>query len=410
MIKTKKISSGDLVSYYIDDVSISNYSHLNIGNEIKNNPTMRPCFRLFLLNSDESIKNEIPQEDIIVGANYSENYQNGQRRSLSFSLVNIAKKYTPSINGLWAGTKFRLEVGLEIGGARIWFPKGIFVITRISTTYQQGIETVSIETGDKFAVLEGKNGTLDTSYSIPVGMDIYEAITDTLKLSKGNGEYFDSAVIIYDNAFKNKTVQATIKKESGNTVGSIILDLATQLNAEVFYNILGQLTFVPINDITNDVDKPVLFEYEDDIESLDLDFDITSIVNKVVVVGSTDNGNYVRAEAVNSNPASPLCYQRIGYRLGQIITDTNIKSDYLAQDRADYELRQNLILKSSCSMNARFNPLLMVNNLITITNDYYGLNQARFLIQGISFSLDFSGTTSLTISNVENFSFLTGGR
>ena len=154
----------------------------------------------------------------------------------------------------------------------------------------------------------------------------------------------------------------------------------------------------------------MLFEYEDDIESLDLDFDITSIVNKVVVVGSTDNGNYVRAEAVNSNPASPLCYQRIGYRLGQIITDTNIKSDYLAQDRADYELRQNLILKSSCSMNARFNPLLMVNNLITITNDYYGLNQARFLIQGISFSLDFSGTMSLTISNVENFSFLTGGR
>lgn len=410
MSKIKNISSGDIFSYYFEDISSGNFPYEQIKNEIRNNPTISQCYRLFLLNPDESIRNEIPQEDLILGGSYSENYQNGQRRSLSFSLFNRQKKYTPSINGLWTETKFKLEVGLEIFGQRVWFPKGIYAVTNLSTSYEQGIETVNVETGDKFSILEGQGGTIDLSHTIPVGTDIYEAIVDTLKLQRGNGQYFDAQSVVYDSAFKDKKTQAKIEKESGSTIGSIILELATQLNAEVFYNTLGQLTFVPINSVTNDVDKPILFDYHDDISSLNLSFDLNSVINKVVVLGSTANSNYIRAEAVNDNAASPLCYQRIGYRVGQIINDNNITSKYLAQDRADYELRQNLILKSSCNMNARFNPLLMVNNLITITNDYYGLNQARFLIQGISFSLDFSGTTSLTISNVENFSFLTGGR
>ena len=234
-----------------------------------------------------------------------------------------------------------------------------------------------------------------------------------MKTPKGNGEPLDPLDIIYHSAFKGKTTQATITKETGDTVGSIILDLATQLNAEVFYDIEGHLNVIPINSVTDDQDKTIIYHFYDELggmEGLDLSFDLSGVINRVIVIGSTNNGETYRAVAVNDNPGSPLCYQRIGYRTASPISDSNITSQILAQERADYELRQKLIVKSSSTVTVRYNPLLLVNNLITITDDFYGLNQVRFLVQGISLALDYSGAMSLTISNIQNFMFLTTGR
>lgn len=412
MYKTKNTASGDILSYYSADNAV-NYSIERIKQEIDNSLTIKPHYRMHILNPDETVKEDIPEEDVVSGGSYSENYQNGQRRSLSFSLYNFHKKYTPSINGLWAGVKINLELGFEINGVVVWFPKGTYSITNISSSHEQGNTNVSIEASDKFSILEGADGLIDTSYTIPVGSEIHEVIRDLLKTPKGNGEPLDPLDIIYYSTFKGKTTQATITKETGDTVGSIILDLATQLNAEVFYDIEGHLNIIPINSVTDDQDKTIIYHFYEEIggvAGLDLSFDLNSIVNRVIVIGSTNNGEMYRAVAVNDNPASPLCYQRIGYRTASPINDSNIMSDILARERAEYELRQKLILKSSSSITVRYNPLLLVNNLITITDDFYGLNQVRFLIQGISCSLDYSGTMSLTISNIQNFTFLTTGR
>lgn len=412
MYKTKNTASGDILSYYSADNAV-NCSIEQIKQEIDNSPIINPRYRIHILNADETVKEDIPEEDIISGGSYNENYQNGQRRSLSFSIYNFHKKYTPSINGLWAGTKLNLELGVEIGGTVVWFPKGTYAITSINASHKQGETSVAVEASDKFSILEGADGLLETSYTIPVGSEIHEVIRDLLKTPKGNGEPLDPLDVIYHSAFKGKTTQTTITKETGDTVGSIILDLATQLNAEVFYDIEGHLNVIPINSVTDDQDKTIIYHFYDEIggvEGLDLSFDLNEIVNRIIVIGSTNNSETYRAVAVNDNPSSPLCYQRIGYRTTSPISDSNITSSILAQERADYELRQKLIVKSSSSVSVRYNPLLLVNNLITITDDFYGLNQTRFLIQGVSCSLDYSGTMSLTISNIQNFTFLTSGR
>lgn len=412
MYKTKNTASGDILSYYSAD-NAADYSIERIKQEIDNSPVINPRYRLHILNADETVKEDIPEDDIISGGSYSENYQNGQRRSLSFSLYNFHKKYTPSINGLWTGVKLNLELGLQIDGAVVWFPKGTYAITNITSSHKQGETNVSVEASDKFSILEGADGLLDTSYTIPVGSEIHEVIRDLLKTPKGNGEPLDPLDIIYHSAFKGKTTQATIIKETGDTVGSIILDLATQLNAEVFYDIEGHLNVIPINSVTDDQDKTIIYHFYDELggmEGLDLSFDLSGVINRVIVIGSTNNGETYRAVAVNDNPGSPLCYQRIGYRTASPISDSNITSQILAQERADYELRQKLIVKSSSTVTVRYNPLLLVNNLITITDDFYGLNQVRFLVQGISLALDYSGAMSLTISNIQNFMFLTTGR
>ena len=117
------------------------------------------------------------------------------------------------------------------------------------------------------------------------------------------------------------------------------------------------------------------------------------------------NGKVYTATAVNDDSTSPLCYQRIGYRTGQIVNDSNITSQDLADDRSKYELRKQLILKSSVNVSISFNPLLSVNNLIEITDEFFGLDHERFLLQGISCSLDYSGSMSITVSNVRNLPF-----
>ena len=85
-----------------------------------------------------------------------------------------------------------------------------------------------------------------------------------------------------------------------------------------------------------------------------------------------------------------------------IINDSNITTNYLAEERAAYELRKTLIMQSATNINVNINPLLSVNNLISLTGEFFELNQERFLIQGISFSLDYSNIMSISLSNIKN--------
>ena len=121
-----------------------------------------------------------------------------------------------------------------------------------------------------------------------------------------------------------------------------------------------------------------------------------------LVIGATTNGGVCRGEAVNDDPASPLCYQRIGYRTGSLINDSNITTDILANERARYELRKQLVLKSSTTVTVPFNPLMSVNNLVAITSEFFNMEHERFLMSSYSCSLDYSGTMSITITNIKN--------
>lgn len=406
------MSSGDIaIAEYTDGSYIQNASDIDyILNAIDSNHVI-PQFRIYVLYADETINYEIPNEDIKLGGSYSENYQDGQRRSLSFSLYNESGRYTPNIFTFWAGTRLRLDVGLLLpDDSLIWFQKGIFVINKINPSLVPSEATVSIEAGDKFSLFENKTGTLDSSYEIPVGSDIKSVISGILLMDDGSNTPYDTKEIIYHKDFEGKKTQATISKSAGETLGSILLDLAVQLSAEIFYNSNGNLTLIPTNEVSLDYEKPLMCHYADfdgDMTNLNFNFDLTSIINRIIVMGNNVSGSFVKATAVNDNPSSPLYYKRIGYRTGSVINDTNISSNVLAEERAAYELRKVSIIQTSTSISVLLNPLISVNNLISLTSDFYDLTAERFLVQQISYSLDFSGFMSLTLANLANLPTLT---
>lgn len=408
--RSRNVASGDVLSYYNDD-ELSSVS-IDFVKAQLNQSVLKPRFRIHWLNEDETVKTILPEEDIISGS-YSENYQNGQRRSLSITLFNEDGRYKPSINGIWANVKFSFEMGLELNDTSVlWFPKGVYEVTSVSITHEPGNNAVSMELSDKFSVLEGKSGTLETSFLIDVGVEAEDVIRDILRYQKGDGNMLDPKEFIYDSSFKGKLIEAQISKEAGSNFGEIINEIATQLSAEVFYDTEGHLNFVPINYVSDDIDKPIIYQIYDhagDFGSNNLSFDLNSVVNRIIVIGSSVNGEVCQAISVNDDPSSPLCYQRIGYRTDSPINDTNITNTILAKERADYELRTKLILKASASVSVMYNPLLLVNNFIGVTDEFYSFEQELFLIQSISVDFD-SGTMSLSCTNARNIPFVVGRR
>lgn len=371
-------------------------------------------FRICLLNPDETVNRVIPNEDIVLDSgSYSENYQSGQRRSLSFELMNNDGKYTPSINTIWANSRFSLEAGVHFVADRItvWFKKGIYVVTSVSPKVDKDNRVVSVETGDKFVVLTGKSGNIDNTVEIDYNMDIKQLISEILGLNNKAGSVLDALPFIYHSSFEGRKTPLKLSASTGQNWGSVLLQLGEILSAEVFYDCAGHLNFVPYEEISSDSSKGALWHFNDtdgDYSSMSFNFDMNELVNHIVVVGANINGHVCRGEALNTNPASPICVSRIGDRVGEVINDSNITTDFIAQERADYELRQHLVIETSVPLDVAFNPFLSVNNVITISDSFFGLSQERFLLKSISFPISFSPTVSLQASNIRNLNFVQG--
>lgn len=363
-------------------------------------------YRLLVLNPDETVRYEIPQDDIILNSGgYSENYQSGQRRSLTISLVNTEGKYTPQKDNLWVNTKFRFDVGVEYAGEEYYVPRGIYIMQNPQSIRGDSDKEIELSLADKFAIFEGKLGTLEGTYEIPAGMEIEKAIKSILLLDDRTGMPMDMKPILYDAAFKGKKMPYTLSKDAGSNFGEILLEIGTILNAEVFYNSTGNLVFMSINETMNDLAKPIQWHYttvENDLIQIDGTYSFEDVINEVHIVGDNVNNDLIWAWARNEDIASPISIPHIGRRI-EYINDSNIPNDDYAKLRAIYELRRNSFLKTTFTLTVPYNFTLMVNNLITLTDDFYGFEQDKFLVQSIEYNVGDDNQMTLTISNTANF-------
>ena len=412
-------ASGDSLYYSIEspfaNASIlSKYKDIEYIRRKMENSFFVTDFRIAQLNPDETVNRFIPNEDIVLDSgSYSENYQNGQRRSLSFQLINNNGKYTPSINTIWSNTKFSLEAGIHFIEDRIsvWFKKGVYVVTRLNPSQSAEGKTVSIETGDKFVLLSGRAGTMDSTTEIDVNTPIKQLINEILQTNNKGGYVLDSIPFIYHSSFEGKKTPLKLSLTAGQTWGDILLQLADILSAEVFYDCAGHLNYIPYTEVDSDNHKGSMWHYidtEGDYTSLAFSFDMESLVNHVIVIGANVNGHTCRGEALNNDAASPINVHRIGDRIGSVINDSNITTDFLAQERADYELRKSLVLQTSVPLEVPFNPFITVNNIITLSNKFYNISRERFVVKSVSFPLSFTPNVSLEVSNIQNLSFTQG--
>ena len=371
---------GDVLLEQQSDMSFSNLKKLI------ERPFVKPRFRLSVLTPYEAVDYVIPEEDIIIGGiNYTESYQNGQRRNISIELVNATGKYTPNVNGIWVNTKFRFDVGLGYGNNEddvIWFPKGIYILGDVDLTRNDSEKTVTLQLQDKYALFEGKTGTLDVAYEVQLDSDIIDAVKGVLNFTLGNGYILDYKEPIFDPSFIGMKTQQTIRAEAGENYGTVIDALATQLSAEYYYNSVGNLCFYPLNETVDDSVKPIIWTYpwlgRDNIDS-----------------------NVYSAVVTNENPTSPICIQQIGRRMDFPDSNANVWSDDLAHDLAVYYLRKSSFVAVQFQCNVSFNPVLTVNNICEVEDQFLGLKRNKLLITSISYTSE-NGQMSISFCNTED--------
>lgn len=375
-------------------------------------PTVRPRWRLSWLNPDDTVKSYIPLEDLVMGGSYSENYQSGQRRSLSFTLFDDdAGKYSVGVNGVWFMTRIGLEMGIGMpDGGTAWVRRGVYVAQQPTHQHSSDRDTIQVSCADKWCLFSGPSGRLENTYEIESGSRIVPIVESILATDRESGVFLDSRPPVVHPSLMGATTQAKITMNAGQTYADILLELATQMSAEIFYNSVGQLTIMPLSETSLDDGKASSWDFDEglgEIDSLSFSFNSSEVFNRVIVIGSTSNGSYHRAEASNDDPSSPTSVQRIGVRTAQIVNDANITTDYLAEERAQYELRKILLLRTPTSFNTPINPFPAANGVITLTSSHFGMVRQRFVVQSLSIPLDYSGTMSVSASSVWNLPFLT---
>lgn len=373
---------------------------------------IRPRFRLSMLYPDESFREDISDYLIEGSGSLNINYQQGQRRSLSFSLNNTTGKFTPNgLQGtLWLDSKFKLELGMEFdNGDIVWESAGIFVVGQPNATRQQATKTVDVQCYDKFALLDGTlGGVLDSTYQVDEGKFVYQVMQETLLQDNGNGYPIDNKEIVFDSSLRDSKTQYTLSKSPNDSLGSILTDLADMISCDIYYGVEGNLVVRSgIKDISQ-VNKPTLWTYSDkELEYISntTTYDFAKVKNRVTVVGSNVNGEQVFSQtATNTNPQSPTRVAIIGVKQFYL-EDSNISSDALALQRAEWELNRLSILQQTIQVASSFMIHLDVNNCIAINDDFFDYSDNRFIIQSLGVPLSANSMISIECTNIASLPY-----
>ena len=369
---------------------------------------VRPRFRLSLLHTDESFQEDITEYLIQGSGSLQIQYAQGQRRSINFTLNNQSGIFTPTgINSkIWINTKFKLELGMEMSnGDIVWNSAGIFVVGTPQATRKNAQETIDIQCYDKFALLDGTlGGTLEATYEIEAGENIYNIMVDTLLQDNGNHYPIDTKRVVFDNSYINEVTQYTLSKSANESYGDMLIELANMIACDIYYDTNGNLTIQSgIKDISQ-VNKPTLWTFKDteyEYMSGHINYDFTSVRNRVTVVGAnvnSNNGIFV-ATAENINPRSSSRISVVGIR-NYYLEDNNIYTQQLAQDRADYELNKLSIVQQTIQIDSTFMIHLDVNNCIALEDEFFDYFDSRFIIQSISIPISIHSQIAIECTNI----------
>lgn len=407
--------------------------------------------KLELLDHDENTIMCIEKDiDYSNAGSINCNNVQGTRKTCSITLINVDLKYIPTEDSpFWFNRKFRLYLGLvdnrhyKQGDTDVhwtnesdtyWFSKGVYVTQDIHV--DSVTHTVSISGIDKFAQLDGSLNVLQADEMNTVfeyGAPITDVIHDILTLDMGNGEPLDpiTPMVDKDRRLNTEYLYKEFTLSAGQYYGDFLTELATSYGAEIFYDNVGRLVFrrsfaddfpywIGFRAPALEVNYSIA-DYQNPQESIKL-----TGVNKIIV--ATDNVETPNASytAKNTNPRSPLCYNKIGARTlpenggiviinaGNIVTDEDKERDPTlngegeelvrkrCRDYAEYRLMQETCLGISISFS--YAPYLHLNegDVISVTDPDFGLDCDLYIINSITFPL---GADSIQIE-ASNLAFL----
>lgn len=367
-------------------LTMSDYmSHILTAN------TFQPIAKVEVLYQDETLVSNGVFTGRILEGSLSVNLNNGARRSVSLKLANYDLALNPSPDIFWVNQKFALYLGFKINGEDFFIKQGVLAIKDPSLQLDGSMWVLNITGEDKWSLLDASlAGRLLSTLDIPIGTNVNSAVQSVLSLPEIN----DPQPLIADaSTFTTPyTLLSTDKVAS-----SVISELGNMISRNYYYDTNGSLN---MRDDIDDTLKPSLYDfgasgdkhYQGGVHTSQF----SETYNVVTVIGATIQGDIASYQAINSNDASPISINRIGYKIMDDIEDANISTDYLAQLRAEYELKKVSRLYSQIQFSIYPMFHLDVDEVCTITDSNAGLDHEPVIIN--SYTINFGSNPTMTIN------------
>lgn len=384
----------------------------------------RVAVKVEWLNPDETVKFEFTDSLYDINVEVSVNYEKGSRRSCTITLNNDRNKFPIDFNNIWIGSKFKLWMGIYLDEKTPYYlPQGVFYVSNPTEVYNPSTRTIKIDGVDKWAYLDGTLfGKLSGIYQTNIGVNLYVAIRELLKLSRYKNDFsatkdltemidpipplLSTHYIGYKDSSGNEVLLCpyTAKVERGKTFADVLLEYANILCANIYYDVNGRLILEPIIDTSDDItdtNKEILWHYTVDEKTflgLTQTHNFTAVHNDFMVLGNVVNGKQFKGRVQNRNPMSNTCVQRIGLRTKEPIEDNQYSSDAQCCELAKYHAKIDTIMQKSGEIASVYMCHLDVNKLVMVSTPNNNMSRELFLITG--FTISTSGTMSLSVTSV----------
>lgn len=353
-------------------------------------------YKIEWLSPDEKVIGEVTPD--IVGGNVNFDGTRSNRRSINLTFKNLDKKYIPRPNGkIWINQKFRFMAGYRYGNNQtLMYNQGVYCIGNPSVLSSPTQKEVTLQGLCKYSLLDGGlNGELKDRLIIPLNTRVDVAIKSLITEIGGETKY------IIDEC--SELLPYTIEKEAGQTLSSIIEEIAYIVSYEAFYDNEGFFRFRKFLEV-EDYQKTVpTWEYTTSGLYLESSREMlfTDVKNSITVVGDTlENGITISAIA-KDNSNSDMSINAIGERF-KLIEDRNITTIPLAQARANWELQQRIMLAETNKTNIIPNFFHTIGDIISLIDENNG-SQGNYIIQSMDYDISYDSTMNLGLWKIRDW-------
>lgn len=355
------------------------------------------------LDEQEFVISEITDDIIIDSLNLDVSYEQGTQAKCSFSVINNGKYGVDENSPFWFNKKIKLYIGLVDRTTQnvFWFSKGVFIITGVSVEDTM----VSISCVDKFGQFTADLGAscLHESSKINAGENIDNIYRKVLGQDKGNGRPIDSIKPIIDIELRTKTLGQDIEMGEGTYIGEILTELATTTKCRIKYDNQGRLRVTKGSIDSQYVNKSSVWDFDDnktaDFLNITAEYNFPNVKNKVTVWGESFDGQTFKATAINNSPLSPVCVDKVGYRVDNSIEDLYGYEQENVDAFAEMYLSIKTIQEIGINLDCTVLPHIDVEDCVSVTHPNLKFNNDRFFVTGVNFS---GSKMSLTLANVDN--------
>lgn len=371
----------------------------------------KPIFKIELLRKgDETPYADFTGQIVDGSGNISLNKEDGIRRTCNFSLANHNGELTSFANNLSLGDMFRVWLGESINGRDILFNQGTYLFNNPTCSSNQGDRQISINGSDKWSLLNGAHGgIIEGTYIVYAGSTFGDMVRRTLNLDI----VADPIPPNIHPRLENAEVTYDITKTSGNTIADIILDVALNIGAYVYYDADGRFTAIPMDE---DIYKPSAYIFEEGnvtYFSSSRTIGLEDVYNSVLVISEnvTETQDVIMKELQNNDTTDPNSIVNCGRKKVYVVPDylAGISTQELCDARAVYELRKIKEKYSALTIDCLSILFLNEGDVIQIDvpdmiqeQGYSFAEENRYLITGITRNIGTDISTTMSVISLRS--------